>query len=480
MQLKNALTQIPGLRYMVDRLNLKSGPGVRVLMATPFMVKTKEVKEQLQQLELTVDVLLDKASKPVLAKVATKLSLVRDIAGTVKIIQKKLTLNDIELFELKSFALVAHEIRGLLKSIGFLQRRIPDLHEVITLLDPENSGVPSFYINNAFDPRLDQLRKQLAKVELSLEKMESGAKEVDKDSLYSQSDALRAEITAIEDGVRQNLSERLRGYHWEINAAVVALAGIDILIAKGNQAIADKLTKPEIVDSATSYIGLFNPQIKEQLEKENRHFQPIDIDIYNGTCLITGANMAGKTVLLKTLALSQALCQFGFFVPATAAKIEPVDQILFSFADGEVGTAGLSSYAVEMVRLNHIVQQASLGHKLLVLIDELARTTNPTEGRAIVGAVAKHLDNQNLKVLITTHYGGLTVQCRKLRVKGFREDIGDAKITPNNIGDFIDYSLVEDDGINVPHEALRIAQILGVDEEIIKLSAKYLDDYNTQ
>jgi len=206
MQLKNALTQIPGLRYMVDRLNLKSGPGVRVLMATPFMVKTDEVKEQLQQLELTVNALLDKASKPVLAKVATKLSLVRDIAGTVKNIQKKLTLNDIELFELKSSALVAHEIRGLLKSIGFLQRRIPDLHEVIALLDPENSGVPSFYINNAFDPRLDPLRKQLAKVELSLEKMESDAKEVDKDSLYSQSDALRAEITAIEDGVRHNLS----------------------------------------------------------------------------------------------------------------------------------------------------------------------------------------------------------------------------------------------------------------------------------
>ena len=88
MQLKNALTQIPGLRYMVDRLNLKSGPGVRVLMATPFMVKTDEVKEQLQQLELTVNALLDKASKPVLAKVATKLSLVRDIAGTVKNIQK--------------------------------------------------------------------------------------------------------------------------------------------------------------------------------------------------------------------------------------------------------------------------------------------------------------------------------------------------------------------------------------------------------
>jgi DNA mismatch repair ATPase MutS len=110
-----------------------------------------------------------------------------------------------------------------------------------------------------------------------------------------------------------------------------------------------------------------------------------------------------------------------------------------------------------------------------VLIDELARTTNPTEGRAIVGAVAKHLDNQNLKVLITTHYGGLKVQCRKLRVKGFREDIGDAKITPNNIGDFIDYSLVEDDGVNVPHEALRIAKILGVDEEIVKQAEKLLD-----
>jgi DNA mismatch repair ATPase MutS len=110
-----------------------------------------------------------------------------------------------------------------------------------------------------------------------------------------------------------------------------------------------------------------------------------------------------------------------------------------------------------------------------VLIDELARTTNPTEGRAIVSAVANYLDGCNVKAVITTHYSGLSTQCRKLRVKGFIEDSKDATITVKNIGDYIDYSLIDDDGANVPHEALRIAQILGVDDDIISEARKQLD-----
>ena len=75
---------------------------------------------------------------------------------------------------------------------------------------------------------------------------------------------------------------------------------------------------------------------------------------------------------------------------------------------------------------------------LLLLIDELARTTNPTEGRAIVSAVANYFNQLNVKAVITTHYGGLSTQCRKLRVKGFVEDSDQSQVTLQNIGDFID------------------------------------------
>ena len=473
MQLKTALAEISGLRYMVDKLDIKSGLGHRVLLASPFLVNPKDVLDQLNQVESTVAIIKSEKSKALIEKVEIKLSQIRDIAGTIKNIQKQLTLNDIELFEVKSFILLTNDIRELTSSVEFLHSKLPNLDKVIAILDPENTRIPSFYINSAFAPELTELRKKLASVEFSIDELEK--KNADSNKQYQQSEEIRSKITEIEDGVRQNLSEQLHNYASELNEALLAVAHIDILIAKATQAIYEKLIMPEIVADTTSYSGLFYPQLKELLELEKRRYQPIDVEIHKGTCLITGANMAGKTVLLKTLALSQALCQYGFFVPATSAKVALVEQILFSIADEQSELSGLSSYAAEMLKVNQIVQLAKKKHRLLVLIDELARTTNPTEGRAIVSAVANFLDGCNVKAVITTHYSGLSTQCRKLRVKGFIEDSKNATITVKNIGDYIDYSLIDDDGTNVPHEALRIAQILGVDADVISEASRLME-----
>ena len=77
--------------------------------------------------------------------------------------------------------------------------------------------------------------------------------------------------------------------------------------------------------------------------------------------------------------------------------------------------------------------------------------------------------------LITTHYSGLGVQCRRLRVKGFVEGMADVPITPQNINLFIDYSLDEDQNDNVPQEALRIADILGCDREMTTLARENIN-----
>ena len=475
MQLKTALAEILGLRYMVDKLDLKSGLGHRMLLASPFLVKPEDVLHQLQQVNQTVTALKEEQSKAILEKVTIKLSHVRDIIGTIRNIQNQLTLNDIELFEIKSFALIASDISELLKPIQFIWEQLPNLEKVVKILDPEEARIPSFYINNAFAPELASLRKKQIGLEFLLEDAESGSNDEETALLQQQSDELRNKITLIEDTVRQDLSDKLFNFAPTLDKALTVVGNIDILIAKGKQAISEKLIMPNVEGDVTSYKGLFYPQLKAVLEHEKKRYQPIDIDVFKGTCLITGANMAGKTVLLKTLALSQALCQYGFFVPATSAKIALVEQILFSIADEQSELSGLSSYASEMLKVNSIVQLGKKQKRLLVLIDELARTTNPTEGRAIVSAVANILDSCNVRAVITTHYSGLSTQCRKLRVKGFVEKSEDAVITVKNIGEYIDYSLTIDDGSSVPHEALRIAQILGVDDEILSEASRELD-----
>lgn len=177
--------------------------------------------------------------------------------------------------------------------------------------------------------------------------------------------------------------------------------------------------------------------------------------------------MAGKSVLLKSIALAQTLTQFGFFIPATSATVAPVKRIAIISGDGEDESRGLSSYASEMLKVNDIVLEAQKGTSMLVLIDELARTTNPVEGQAIVCGMLEFLVKENVRAVITTHYG-IDMPVRKLRVKGFREErCTSGKVSVEHINDYIDYSLEETTARDVPHEAIRIAEIVGVNDEFL-------------
>ena len=198
-------------------------------------------------------------------------------------------------------------------------------------------------------------------------------------------------------------------------------------------------------------------------------YQPVDITLKPGVCLITGANMAGKTVLLKSIGSAQIMAQCGMFVPAEEAKVRLVEGVSTSIGDDQDEMNGLSSYASEIIKISNILSDCRQ-HELLVLIDEPARTTNPVEGKALVQAIIKILNTMNSFTLITTHYSQLGADCRRMRVKGFVEDLSDLPLTPQSINRFIDYSLTEDNSDDVPHEALRIASILRCDPEMISLA----------
>ena len=114
--------------------------------------------------------------------------------------------------------------------------------------------------------------------------------------------------------------------------------------------------------------------------------------------------MAGKTVLLKSVQLAQYLMQFGFYVPARRAGMPLVEQVLTSIGADQDELNGLSSYAAEMLRVDEMIRQVRQRSKILVLIDELARTTNPVEGRAIVNGVVDFLTTHRVMAMVTTHY----------------------------------------------------------------------------
>lgn len=457
MLLKNALSQFNNLQFMIENLNLKSAMGKRFLLESPMLFTLKEIEAELNLVEKAFINLEEK--KDFFEKLQFKLSQLRDIKGSIKNIGNNLVLDDVELFEIKHFAMVVREIFNLQNEHQFQLSTISSLDEVVKILDPDETNIPSFYIYDSFSAELTSIRKKI-KLHKNTDVASDVEKNKDLDSLFLASEELEASIRAA-------LCSKLFKFHKNLENTLTNLAHLDVIIAKAIQAKKMNLCKPSVSTSSTSYSLLFNPQLKEVLQLQQKKFQPIDIQIYKSVCFITGANMAGKTVVLKTVALCQYLFQFGFFVPAEKAEIAIVDKIMISIEESQSEYKGLSSFASEMIKVNAMVEEVIKGNNVLILIDELARTTNPVEGRAIVNAVATIFYENNVRSLITTHYSKLSGQCRKLRVKGLDTNLATADINQNNINNFIDYSLIEDEVGDTPHEALRVCTILGINPEII-------------
>lgn len=458
MQLRKAIEEISGLRYVADNLELASGLAKRVLLETPFMRGVGEIGAALERVAEVLAAMDSETRQDSLDLIAVKLEQVKDLRGTVAKIAAGRTLDDIEFFEVKTFAMLAGVVDGLLADAGIGVVAVPDMAGVVALLDPDRTGIPHFSIYDSYLPELAEVRRKIKKLK---------AKGAEEEKIAEQYDR-NAEL---EDSVRQRLSAELMKFGEVIGEAQAAVAELDILIAKARQAKALGLCKPTVAESETVYRGVFNPAVREALRGRGKEFQPVDIALGEWPTVITGANMGGKTVLLKTVGLAQAMFQFGFYVPAAEAQIVPVDAILTSIGDTQDEMSGLSSFAAEMLRLNGIMGEVKAGKRALVLIDEPARTTNPAEGEAIVNALLDFLARQHVRALVTSHYGGIRADVRKLRVRGFAQEA--EGVTVHNIQDYMDYSLTGDDG-DAPREALRIARILGVDDELVGRAAEYL------
>ena len=349
MFLRSAIEEINGFRFMIDKLEIQSGLAKRILNTLPYLYTPETIAQELDKTEVMRNILQTSELTDTITKIKVKLMQVKDIRGTANRVTESQILDDIELFELKAFSLLAMEIRELLLSANITVVSLPDLEPVVNILDPEKMRIPHFYVYDAYSPELAALRAKMKTLKMD-EKTEERVL-----------DQLQFEHTELEDRIREKLSEQIHPYKKEINEALVNTATLDILLAKAQQTIDMQLCKPEISTSTTRYIKIFNPQVKEVLWQERKKFQAIDIDIEQGACLITGANMAGKSVILKTVALAQTLFQFGFYVPAEQAEIALVDEVLLCIGDEQSELSGLSSYASEMLQVNAIVQDVKAG-----------------------------------------------------------------------------------------------------------------------
>lgn len=455
--MQNKTKEVPALLYVAESMELMSAAGRRRMLEQPLLTDPSKLNREQQIVALLQERWADSSMIKPITLLRHQLMQLHDLHTTLKSLAAHTVLEEVELFEIKNLAYISGHARKALAELGMDNLiPIPDLQPVFDLLDPDKTGITSFYIYDSYDMRLGPLRKQM-----------KGADDVKMSELLAVQNEIQLQV-------QTRLCDELQPYAESLSSALELMAYTDFAMARANLAREWGLVRPEDEGDSIYLHGLFNPRLRDHNEKHHLRYQPIDIELTQGVTFVTGANMAGKTVLLKSVGVAQLMYQFGFPVPAVSAHLEPVDDVVFCIGDEQNEMNGLSSYASEITRISDVIKRSKEEH-LLVLIDEPARTTNPIEGKALVQSIATLMEERDSTTMITTHYSQLGIKCRRLRVKGFVDSLVDMPLSAQNINLFIDYSLVPDESDEVPHEALRIAEMLDCDVDLIATAKGFLE-----
>ena len=135
----------------------------------------------------------------------------------------------------------------------------------------------------------------------------------------------------------------------------------------------------------------------------------IHMDSDRRLLLITGPNMAGKSTILRQVAIITILAQMGSFVPAAEATLGVADRIFSRVGASDNLAQGQSTFMVEMMETARILRQAS--RRSLVILDEIGRGTSTYDGLALAWAVVEDLlkrGDSSIRTLFATHYHELT------------------------------------------------------------------------
>lgn len=202
------------------------------------------------------------------------------------------------------------------------------------------------------------------------------------------------------------------------------------------------------------------------LSQEGKPYIPLNVTLSNGLSTIVGSNMSGKSIALKTIGLACAMALYGLPVPAHSCEMPLMKNVIAISGDLQDPASGLSSFSAELMRL----AQAIRGDQQLLLLDELARGTNPLEGEALAEAIAQYLaDKRDQFSLLVTHFSIIAAvsHAQHYRMIGLEEDGS------------LCHVLIKSERVEIPRYALKLAQQCGLPEAIIQAANQKIEERDT-
>lgn len=413
-----------------------------------------------------------------------------------------------------------------------------DTTALLDVMDPGKDRINTFYIYDQFSEKLGALRKEKREVELSIRRAQKDIRrrleaehsfqmtpkcellvakadertlalarsiselaQFDEDymtvtfgvkpnaeiySFQARMEELNAVIEEEELSVRAVLSQKIGGQADVLRSNCAKLGALDFAVAKAAYAQKHHCVRPDITEEHVVEIqDGRNLQVEEILGQKGKAYCPVSVSLADGVSCITGANMGGKTISLKMIGQVALLAQYGLYVPCEKARIGLSNFMQVLIGDSQNVQRGLSSFGSEMEELREILDNAK--ERSLILIDEIASGTNPVEGLALTRSLIRYVMERAYITVITTHFDHAAVggPIHNMQVRGLAQvdftrlskELAHAnrKERIEIIGKYMDYRLcVVEDELQIPKDALNIAKMLGIYDEIIDYAREIL------
>ena len=264
--------------------------------------------------------------------------------------------------------------------------------------------------------------------------------------------------------ILQELSERVRPHAAEIANDAWIIGRLDLIRAKVR---------------FIQETGAVVPQVSEEQEIQLLHVRhplvknAVANDVHFGKDLtaivITGPNTGGKTIMLKTLGLTQVMAQSGLPILADkGSRVGIFEEIFADIGDEQSIEQSLSTFSSHMTNIVDIL--GKVNQNSLLLLDELGAGTDPQEGAALAMSILEDLRLRQVKTMATTHYPELKAYgIETAYVQNASMEFDTASLRPT-------YRFMQ--GVPGRSNAFEIAKRLGLSDVIVGDASKQIDQDN--